>query len=767
MNGIPVRDLLLDNPRFSPFISDLRILPGRGAEYAEPPHFTGITAWFLEKQGLKLYTHQAETVEAVCSGEDVILSTPTASGKTYAFFLPFVEMRAENPGVTALALYPAKALTRDQMKALLDIERVSGVNLNPAIYDGDVPSSVRPGIRENAGIVLTNPYELHQILPWHRQWSRFFRSLRYVIIDEAHQFRGVFGSHVALLIRRLRRIAAYYGSDPIFILSSATLANPTSFAASLTGKKCRFIGKSGAPSGDRMIVLYNPYQLGFTERTPSSEAALLLASLVESGHQTLCFTGSRKMTELIASWARGRITGKNRNYQPVVAYRAGYLPEERKAIESRVKSGEIRGIVSTNALELGIDIGTLDAVVMTGYPGTIMSVWQQAGRAGRTGKESVAILIGFHSPLDQYFMRNPSIFFERPPEHAFVNPDNPYILSGQILCAGAELPLQAGDSRWFGDTLTDHLSSLSGEHLLTSTPRGFVYSGLKRATELISLSETGENWTLETKGKVLETLTQDQACREAHEGAVFVHQGETYLVRRWAADQQRIFADREDVPYHTRADHSEQVRIIEAQETRSVPGGTLTLGSVEVTGIYTGYRKILDGVTIGQEPLDIPPTSYQTIAIWWIPESGVCESVTRSGGDLAGSLHGAEHLLISMMPWHLLCDRRDIGGLSTVMSDQTGTPVIFIYDGYEGGTGLCEASYPLFERIGGSAFDAVDRCPCSEGCPACIHSPKCGNDNQPLDKKGTALLLSLYQDAENPDIMHPGSSLRAPSPCNE
>ncbi len=742
-----VRDSILENSRFSDSLADVRVIKGRTADFSgnfeEMKFDKSAIIRYLKKREIKLYSHQQDTIEEILSGHDVILSTPTASGKTLAFFLPFLQMRVNNPNATALAIYPAKALTRDQLIAAKEISDTASVDLVPAIYDGDVPSSARPGIREKAGLVLTNPYELHQILSWHRQWGRFWKSLKYVIIDEAHQFRGVFGSHVALLLRRLQRICAYYGSNPIFLLSSATIANPSSFAKSLTGKTHVIVDRNGAPSGDRTMILYNPFHSPVNPRSPFSEAALLLAVFVESGLQTLCFTTSRKMAELVANYARDRlkIVAPACN---VVSYRAGYLPEERKKIESEIKSGIIRGVVSTNALELGIDIGSLDAVIITGYPGTMMSVWQQTGRAGRKAASSLAIIIAFNSPLDQYFMKNPSVFFDRPHEHAFVNLTNPYILSGEILCASAELPLVPSDKQWFGDCLDLHIKNLENEHLISKTPRGYVYSGLKRATELVSISNISGSWVLESGSHVLETLSYDQACREAHVGAVVLHQGVTYLVSRWDNENHRILADREDVPYYTRVDHSVNVKIISEKTSRPCGGGVLYLGDVEVTETYNQYRKIQDNITIGYEKLDIPPVSYQTISLWWFINESIIDDIIEKKRDPAGSLHGAEHSLIAMMPYYLLCDRKDIGGLSTVLSGETGGPVIFIYDGYEGGIGLAETSFELFEKIGKSSFDLVDQCKCVEGCPACIHSPKCGNDNQPLDKSGTKIVLSVF-----------------------
>lgn len=739
-------DLIAENPRFSRYISHIKTIPGHDACFAEPKSTLPLSVQkYLTLSGIRLYSHQATAIDMVASDRDVILCTPTASGKTLSFLLPFCQMRASDSGATALAIYPAKALTRDQLANARMIGDATGIPLHPAIYDGDTPRHDRPAIRNKAGLVLTNPYEIHHILPWHHQWSSFFSRLRYIVIDEAHQYRGVFGSHMALLMRRLLRVCAHYGSHPVFFLSSATLANPKDFARELTGREFQVISESGAPSGVRYFVLYNPYIGGFAEKSVYTESATLLASLVETDLQTLCFTGSRRMTEVVTAWARDRLNEGGANLtEKIASYRAGYLPEERREIEQRLKNGNLKGIVSTNALELGIDIGSLDAVVMTGYPGTMMSTWQQTGRAGRGAGPSLAILVSFQNPLDQYFMDHPDEFFGRSHEHAIITTKNPYILSGQLLCAAAELPIdQERDQHWFGEEIEDHIDSLTGAGLFTLTTRGYVYSGRKRAVELVSLSGTGETWTVEVKGKVLETVDLGQACREAHPGAVIIHQGEKYLVARWDHEHHRIFANAVDVDYYTRPNQQTIVTIIRESDSKTIPGAVLHIGEVKVSEQYSGYRKILRQTTIATEPLSLPPITFTTTALWVVLDTGTITKVTDGLSDLPGTLHGAEHALIAMTPFYVLCDRWDIGGLSTATDNQTGSATIYIYDGYEGGVGLAERAYDLFGEISLIAAKLVDGCRCQSGCPACIHSPKCGNDNQPLDKTGTITLLKI------------------------
>ncbi|MDD1729057.1 MAG: DEAD/DEAH box helicase [Methanospirillum sp.] len=736
-------DLIAENPRFSRYISHIKIIPGQKAIYSEPDNpLPRSVQEYLNRSHINLYSHQAAAINTIQSGQDVILCTPTASGKTLSFLIPFCQMRVEEPTATALAIYPAKALTRDQLANARMISDETGIPLDPAIYDGDTPRHDRPAIRNNAGLVLTNPYELHHILPWHHQWSTFFSRIRYIIIDEAHQYRGVFGSHMALLLRRLLRICAHYGTHPTFFLSSATLANPQDFARELTGREFQVINESGAPSGVRYFVLYNPYRGGFAERSVYTESATLLASLVETDLQTLCFTGSRKMTEIVTTWARERLSEGGADHTGrIAAYRAGYLPEERRHLEQSLKNGTLKGIVSTNALELGIDIGTLDAVVMTGYPGTMMSTWQQTGRAGRGTGASLAVLISFQNPLDQYFMDHPDEFFGKSHEHAIITTKNPYILSGQLLCAAAELPMVPDDLQWFGEEMNSHLDAFSNAGILTRTNRGHIYSGQKRAVELVSLSGTGETWTIEVRGQVLETVDQGQACREAHPGAVIIHQGETYLVSRWDRDHHRIFAERSDVEYYTRPNQQTAITITGESMAKNIPGATLHLGEVLVSEQYSGYRKIIRQTTIATEPLSLPPISFTTTALWMVIDPGIITQITAGSFDIPGSLHGAEHALIAMTPFFVLCDRWDLGGLSAAIDNQTGSATIYIYDGYEGGVGLAERGYAMFSDIAKMAATLVEGCRCTTGCPACIHSPKCGNDNQPLDKSGTIILL--------------------------
>jgi DEAD/DEAH box helicase domain-containing protein len=747
---MPVADLIAslgNDPGHRKRMAHVRVIPAREASFGTPSRpLPPALERYLDRRGICLYTHQVEALEALRAGENLIITTPTASGKTLAFNLPIFEALHERPDATALYLYPTKALANDQLKAIRDLEEGTGISAAGAIYDGDTPSSRRPLIRDRARVILSNPYELHQVLPWHHRWERFFRNLAFVVIDEAHRYRGVFGSHMAYLIRRLRRIARHYGAEPRFVLSTATIANPLEFGRNLTGHDYRHVSSDGSPRGRRHFVLYNPFYDGVNGRSAHRETSDLLISCLTHDLQTLCFTISRRMAELVALWAHEGLARRGSDPGQVTAYRAGYLPEERRAIENRLKSGHLRGLTSTNALEVGIDIGGLDAVLISGFPGTIISTWQQAGRAGRRGKDSAAFLIAFSDLLDQYFMRHPETFFGSPHEHAIVDLGNPYIVSGHLLCAASELPVRPEKDRelWPGD-LEGPIRSLSEAYLLRSTPHGAVYCGRGRAAEAVRLdSISSETFRMTCNGTLLETLDRAQAFREAHDGAVVLHRGETYLVREMDLDTRRIRVEKAEVDYYTDAMKTVDLRVVREISRREGNGFTLSLGDVKVTEQYTGYRIMKYDALIGFEPLNLPPLTFGTRALWFTLSPGLAAAVTAGGFDLAGALHGAEHAIIGIAPFHVLCDRRDLGGVSTTNHPDTDGPAIFVYDGYEGGIGLAEKAFELMDRIASMALEAVRDCRCEAGCPACIYSPKCGNDNTPLDKDGTVQALTAF-----------------------
>jgi DEAD/DEAH box helicase domain-containing protein len=738
--------------------------PARYGALDEP--LPGALYDYLTHNGIRLYSHQCEAINGLRAGKNVIITTPTASGKTLAFNLPVFAGLAADPGARALYLYPTKALSNDQYATLRAMETFTGIPAKPAIYDGDTPQSKRAAIRKNARIVISNPHELHQVLSWHAKWSPFFSNLKFVVIDEAHRYRGVFGSQIALLIRRLVRIARSYGSDPQFVLSTATLANPEEFAGRLVDRPFTLVDTDGSPHGTRHFVLYNPFYDGIGERSAHQETKDLLLSCVKGDLQTLCFTGSRKMTELVTIWTRedARRTSA-RLAQGISAYRAGYLPEERRMIERQLKSGEIRGVVSTNALELGIDIGSLDAVIIDGYPGTMMSARQQAGRAGRKGGESLAVLVAQANPLDQYFMHHPDAFFSRSHEHAIIDTGNPYIVSGHMLCAAAELPLrEEADAGFFGESFASLLLGLAESGLVKKTPRGWVYSGRGRAADAVRLDGmAAESFRIMCHGRMLETMDRTQAYREAHKGAIMLHQSDTYVVNEMDLETHTVRVSETDVDYYTQPLKEVDLRVIETLATRAVNGVKCAFGDVEVTEQYTAYKIKRGDTILGVEPLSLPPLTFRTKAFWLVLPDPLAASVSVGGLDLAGGLHGAEHALIALMPLHVMCDRWDIGGLSTPSFSENGEPTIFVYDGYDGGIGLAEKAFTLLPSLFSSAYELVRDCPCKKGCPSCIYSPKCGNDNVPLDKEATVkILCDLCTDPGNGE---PGGYPSGPEPA--
>ncbi len=699
---------------------------------------------YLSQHRIRLYSHQCDAINRIRAGKNVIITTPTASGKTLAFNLPVFERLERETETRALYLYPTKALSNDQLATLEQMTQFTGIPARPAIYDGDTPQSKRAAIRENSRIIVSNPHELHQVLSWHAKWRPFFTNLKFIVIDEAHRYRGVFGSHIALLLRRLVRLCHFYGSEPRFILSTATLANPLEFAKKLTGMTFELVDEDGSPHGRKHFVLYNPFFDGIGERSTYQETKDLLVSCVKDQLQTLCFTGSRKMAELVTLWAREDARRSSvRLAESISAYRAGYLPEERRIIEHQLKEGLVKGVVSTNALELGIDIGSLDAVIIAGYPGTMMSTRQQAGRAGRKGGDSLAVLVAMANPLDQYFMHHPLHFFSRSHEHAIIDTGNPYIVSGHLLCAAAELPLQEdSDRKYFGESYTELLSELEISDLIRKTSRGWVYSGRGRAADAVRLDGIpGSTFRIMCHGRLLETLDRAQAYREAHKGAIMLHQGATYIVNEMDLETHTIRVTETDVDYYTQPLKEVDLSVIETLETRLIQGARCAFGEVEVTEKYTGYKLKRKDTIIGLEPLDLPPITFRTKAFWVIPADRTEHRIAHSDLDLPGGLHGAEHAIIALMPLHVMCDRWDIGGLSSPAFGENCEPTIFVYDGYEGGIGLAEKGYDLLPGVFSTAHELVRDCMCDEGCPSCIFSPKCGNDNQPLDKAATALIL--------------------------
>ena len=748
-------DMFKNDVRFRDNIAHVETIPAKNASFKKIDNLNDKIVDYLESKDMKLYEHQADTYEAIKEGEHVIITTPTASGKTLAFNLPIMETMIEDNDATALYIYPAKALSNDQLHVLENLERELDIKINPRTYDGDTPREDKRGIREKSRIVLTNPYQLHLILSWHHQWSRFYRNLRYIVIDESHYYKGVFGSNVAFLIKRLKRIANFYGSYPQFILSSATLANPLELANRLTGEEFKLVDNDTSPSGEKDFILYNPFKnyrrnKVNMQNAPSvhmeTENIFLYMMLKEI--QTLCFTVSRKTTELIAMWAKKDMTQiKGKLAHRIAAYRAGYRPEERREIEDGLKSGKYLGVTCTNALELGIDIGSLDAVIISGYPGTMISTWQQAGRAGRSSQKSLAILIAFENQLDQYFMNNPKFFFDKPHENAIIDLTNPILQEAHLLCAAMELPIKYGEVEKYFKISDEILEELVSKKDLHINARGdYMYPYDDNPAMDHSLDQiSGQEFKIMNNGTLLETMERSQVYREAHEGAILINKGDTYVVNSVSLSRGFVNVNQKTVDYHTMVLNKTDINIRKKLSKTRYGNLTIHFGELTVSEDYFKYKKMQFSKSVGTYPLDLPPLKFNTKGLWFtIPKSvkDTLEDMFPNEEEVfAGGLHGVEHALIGLFPLHTMCDRFDIGGLSTNYHEDTQEATIFIYDGYEGGIGICEKASDVFVDLLKSTLDLLNNCSCQSGCPACIYSPKCGNDNKPLHKNATKYIL--------------------------
>ncbi|MFQ5343421.1 MAG: DEAD/DEAH box helicase [Anaerolineae bacterium] len=724
----------------------------------------------------RFYTHQAQAINAAREGHNVVIATSTASGKTLIYNVPVLEAMVSIPHARALYVFPTKALAQDQLRALSELTRgpLSGVRF--ATYDGDTPKPDRARIRKGAAILLTNPDMLHVgILPNHNLWSHFFANLKYVVIDEAHIYRGVFGSQVANVLRRLRRICRFYGADPQFICCSATIANPKEHVQRLTAAPTRVIDDDGSPSGEKLFVLWNPPFLDeakTSRRSANMEATNLFVELVKHGRRNIAFVKARKIAELILVYARDRLDKEAPELKPLIhSYRAGYLPQERRRIERDLFDGRLLGVTATNALELGVDIGSLDATVQVGYPGTIASTWQQAGRAGRGVRESLSILIGLNGPLDQYFMRHPDELFGRSHEHALIDPDNVYILEKHLPCAAYELPITTQDERLFGPGFVDAMINLERNRVLEYRRERWYYRGFDYPAQDVSIRSISEGrYRLinQNTGERIEEVESATAFMRIHPGAIYLHQGESFLVKELDQANRVARARPVDVNYYTEPRQINEVRIIDTLDRReassrgpasrsgrgSARGAGATtayFGKVAVTEQVIGYRKKqqFTETVLGDEFLDLPPTRFETMAVWWDIPPAVIKAVRRRKLDFLGGIHAAEHAAIGILPLFAMCDRWDIGGLSTpalrraqdAAHADTQRPQIFIYDAYPGGVGIAEKGYELLTELWQATLEAIRDCLCEAGCPSCIQSPKCGNNNEPLDKQAAIVIL--------------------------
>jgi DEAD/DEAH box helicase domain-containing protein len=691
-----------------------------------------------------LYAHQRETWDAAQRGEHVIVTTGTASGKTLAFNLPVLDAIARDPKLRALYLYPTKALAQDQARTLAAFKLP---RTRAAIYDGDTPGERRWQIRRWANLILTNPDMLHVgILPHHDRWGDVLSNLRYVVVDEAHVYRGVFGSHVANVLRRLRRLARVYGAEPQFLLASATIANPGELAESLLGVDVTVVGTDAAPRAERTIALWNPALLDeeLGQRASAlGDASRLYAALVSRGLRTICFAKSRRSAELIHRFTADRVDPATAGR--LAPYRAGYTPEQRRDIERRLVEGELLGVAATDALELGIDIGLLDCAISVGFPGTVASLRQQWGRAGRRG-HGLATLIASEDALDQYFMREPEALLGRRVEAAILDHANPRVLDGHVYSAAFEGPLDDADRETLGDDALERAPRLPE---LRQTPAGFVWAGKDYPAARISLrSSTPDAVTVveEETGSLLGLVELERAYSTVHDGAVYLHLGEPYLVRTLDLEARTALVTSFRGDWYTMAKKESDTSILDERRCDQRCGLDLSFGSVAVTEQVVGYqrRRIATQETIDLVALDLPETTFETEAVWYVPSGKQLEGFDALP-KLLGSLHAAEHSMIALLPLWAMCDRWDIGGLSTNLHRQTGRPTVFVYDGHAGGVGIAERGFEIFEGLVEDTERLLARCPCERGCPSCVQSPKCGNLNEPLDKAGALTLLRRMQ----------------------
>ena len=699
-----------------------------------------------------LYVHQRDALEAAWRGPTIV-TTGTASGKSLCFNLPTLDVLSGDAKARALYLYPTKALAQDQARALHAL-RLPG--LRPAIYDGDTPRHERAAIRRRSNLVITNPDMLHMgVLPNHRAWADFLANLAVVVVDEAHVYRGVFGSHVANVLRRLRRIARAYGTEPRFLLASATIANPVELAERLTGlEEIQLVDQDGAPAADRRIAMWNPPLLDEalgTRRSVLSEASELLADLVAEGARTICFIQSRRAVELIAKFAQARLADTAPELaERISPYRAGYTPQQRRELEAALSSGELMGVVATNALELGIDIGSLDAAICATFPGTVASLRQMWGRAGRRGR-GLAMYVAGEDALDQFFCRHPDQFLERPVEAAILDHESSEIYLQHILCAAHEGPLTADDAEVLGprwQASADRLVSMGelrerdGRYLLRR-PEEFPAARVSlrsAAPDAVAVVESGS-------GEMLGTVESSRAFSTVHQGAVYLHMGRTYEVQALDVDRRRALVDTFSGDWYTQPKKETDTAIERLLDRRETLGVTLSFGTVSVTEQVLAYqrKRLVDHEVLDLVALDMPETTFSTQALWYeVDDSLLADDFPLD--VLLGSLHAAEHSQIAVLPLLAMCDRWDIGGLSTNFHAQTGKATIFVYDGHPGGIGITRQGFLAFETLVGDAHRLLAECPCTSGCPSCVQSPKCGNLNEPLSKAGALELMGRMLD---------------------
>jgi DEAD/DEAH box helicase domain-containing protein len=721
------------------------------------------------RQGIALpWRHQSEAARAAWSGEHVALATGTASGKSLAYQLvALTAARSPRPGRVggrgsgSLYLSPTKALAADQLAAL---ERLAVPGVRVATFDGDTPPDQRLWAREHAEVVLTNPDALHHsLLPGHVRWASFLRSLRLVVLDESHHYRGVFGAHVAAIIRRLRRLAARYGADPVFVTVSATVGDPAGTASALTGLSARAVDQDASPRGATRFLLWEPPLLpgggengAPTRRTALAETAELLADLVIDGTRALAFVPSRQGVEVVAAITR-RLVGEidTALVERVSAYRGGYLPEERRTLEADLRSGHLLALAATNALELGIDISGLDAVLICGWPGRRASLWQQAGRAGRRGQDALAVLIARDDPLDTYLVHHPEAIFGPSVEASVLDPANPYVLAPQLCAAAAELPLTTADAELFGPDTIALADALTGQGTLRRRPSGWFWTRPDRAADLADLRGTGGDPVQIVDagtGRVIGSVDATAAHHTVHAGAVYLHQGRSWLVTALDLKAGLALVEPTGDQISTQARDVSDLRVLGERCRRDWGAVAMVCGTVEVTSQVVSFirRTVRDGRVLGEHRLDLPARTLRTSAVWWTMPADLLADHGIGAAAVPGAAHAAEHAAIGMLPLVATCDRWDVGGVSTAMHPDTGLPTIFVHDGHPGGAGFAERGFSAAATWLEATRSVIRECECETGCPSCVQSPKCGNGNEPLNKDAAARLLDAVLARADP-----------------
>jgi len=738
-----------DRPGVSEFLESLRRedwyrgqivhierIAAREARYARPvPPLPPVLEEALASLGVKrLYTHQVAAREALRNGLNIVVVSGTASGKTLCYNIPVLESLLEDPSTRALYLFPTKALAQDQRKSLEGLLAATGLEKEVKVgtYDGDTTPPSRRRLRKEASIILSNPDMLHQgILPYHAKWSGFFKNLEYVVIDEIHAYRGVFGSHVGNVLRRLKRVCRHYGSAPRFVCCSATISNPREFAEKLTGERVRLVDDDGSPRGEKAFVFWNPPYLDSTRserRSSNVEGMRLLVKLVESGIQTILFTKARVVAELIYRYASDELAAGGKGLEKRIApYRGGYLPEERRRIEKELFEGRLLGVVSTNALELGIDVGALDASVLVGFPPTIASAWQQAGRAGRGTKDSLTVAVAYNDPIDQYLVHHPEYFFGTSPESAIIDPENPYVLVSHLGCAAFELPLSDADREYFGPASEGLTQILEEESYLKGIDGRWYWSSSDHPGRKVSLRTiSGDSYTIadESRGnEVIGTVDSISALELIYPEAVYMHEGETYFVSDLDLKQKTAFVRKSKVDYYTQPVLDSHVKLVKPTREHVHGGRRVLLGDCSVKWRTVGFKKVKFYTleSIGYKKLDLPELGLDTVSFVLLFEEPSIGGEPVPRGQFIEGLQGVRNLMVSVLPIFAMCDRQDIGGV--VDSSNFGSPAIFLYDRYPGGIGYAEKAFLETGRLLRSCYEMVIGCQCEDGCPSCVGLP--------------------------------------------